>query len=65
MNYPTLYGQQVQPRTCGRCAVQNDELAFWQSRETRERRAAPLPQLTDIPMLAHQVRVAFAAEGAQ
>lgn len=59
MRRAQLQGQEVQPNTCGRLAVENDALAFWQSRMTADGDVPPLPRLTDIHSLAAMVREAF------
>ena len=52
---PMILGDQVQPTSCGRTAVQNVARAFWQSRMSRNGKVAPLPQLTDLEALARSL----------
>lgn len=56
MNYPTLHGQQVQPRSCGRTAEETRAQVFWQSRMTTAGHRADPPQLGDLRELARQIR---------
>lgn len=58
MNHATLYGQQVQPNTCGLTAVENAARAFWQSRMN----AFDPPDLIDLSALAQAVRASFPTE---
>lgn len=44
---------------CGRIGLQNDAMAFWQSRMTTAGNRAELPQLADIPAIAQEVRRVF------
>ena len=60
MNYPTVNGQQIQPQSCGRLAIENRELAFWQSRIASVSRE-PL-RLVRIPELAAEVRSTYPKE---
>lgn len=41
---------------CGRMAMQNTERAFWQSRALLR----DPPELTDLPMLAKNIRMSYA-----
>lgn len=60
MNYPTVYGVQVQPSSCGRTANENRARAFWQSRMTTVGSGiAEPPPLVDIHALAEAVRASF------
>lgn len=34
----------------------NEEASFWQSKATTKNRAAPFPQLTNLPALARDIR---------
>lgn len=44
---------------CGRIAIENTNLAFWQSRNTLVGLRADVPDLTDIPALAAAIRKAY------
>lgn len=41
---------------CGRLALENDALSFWQSRMTSDNNVPPIPALVDIPALASAAR---------
>lgn len=45
---------------CGLMGLENDRLAFWQSRATVAGRRAELPELTDLDALARQIRADYA-----
>ena len=51
----------VRPACDGRIAMETTERAFWQSRMTRDGRAAPPVQLADLRQLAREIRKAVAA----
>jgi len=53
---PHLYGVSLVQHGCGRIAMSNVQRAFWQSRDPYHR----LPELTDIPQLAKDIRNGFA-----
>lgn len=50
---PMLYGRPARPEGCGRTAVANTVLSFWQSRIAPRHHDL---QLADIPALAREIR---------
>lgn len=61
MKRPQLCGIEVQARSCGRTACENDAIAFWQSRMTVSGVRADPIRLTDLRELAIAVRRAHQA----
>ena len=49
----------IPPTVDGREASELDARIFWQSRGTVDGKVLPLPELTDIPALARDVRAAY------
>lgn len=61
MNHPTLYGIEIQKTGDGHEALELDARVFWQSRMTVGNDVPALPELTDIPKLAREIRQFYAA----
>lgn len=57
---PILRGEILRPSTCGRTAVENDEMAFWQSLASRHGRRADVIHPVDLAALAREIRRAWA-----
>jgi len=49
----------IPPTVDGREASELDARVFWQSRSTVDGKAPPLPELTDIPAMARDVRASY------
>lgn len=60
MKRPQLRGIEVQARSCGRTACENDAIAFWQSRMTVAGGRADPIALADLRDLACRIRRAYA-----
>lgn len=57
---PILRGEVLRPSTCGRTAVENDEMAFWQSLASRHGQRADVIHPVDLAALAQEIRRAWA-----
>lgn len=55
LNWNGFNGEIANPG-CGRLAMENSAIAFWQSRMARDGEVPPVLQLTDIHALAEAVR---------
>lgn len=53
---PILRGEILRPSTCGRTAVENDEMAFWQSLASRHGHRADVIRPVDLTALAQEIR---------
>lgn len=56
---PILRGEILRPSTCGRTAVENDEMAFWQSLATQAGNRADLIYPVDLEALARELRATW------
>lgn len=57
---PMLRGEILRPSTCGRTAVENDEMAFWQSLASRHGQRADVIHPVDLAALAQEIRRGWA-----
>lgn len=56
---PHLHHVEIQNTSCGRQALRNREVAFWQSRMTVDGQRAEPPNLVDLAALARKLRSTY------